>query len=568
MQLLLSIIIGLLCFVQPVYAKYDPTTVPNNKYGIHIVDVNDISDAANLINSSGGDWGYVTVVIQEDNRDFEKWQRVFNQMREQHLIPIVRLSTHIEGDSWSIPSRNSADDWARFLNSLNWPTENRYVIVFNEPNHANEWGKFLDPEGYADILDLFGKTLHKTSEDFFVMAAGFDVSAASDGRSLDAATYITRMVSHNKSVFDTVDGWASHAYPNPAFSGSPYSTGRGTLYSYTWERSLLQSLGVSKNLPVFITETGWIHSEGVIQNPGLLTSAQVGNNLKIASSTVWQDPGVVAITPFVLNYQGLPFDHFSWRKLGASEFYPMYGAYQEISKIAGTPKQREHFSLDGRLIPKTLIAGSTYTLQNTIKNTGQSILTEQDGYTLRLTTPGKFTVIYDPLPILEPNQSGLITAHIETPQTTASYTYTLELLHHGFSIPIETGSVQIVPPPSISVSAQLGWRTANTASDATVLVYDDKTLLHKVNGVELSSGHVTVSGLRNIVPGKKYRVVMLVPYYLPRQRIVTLTERTTNVSIPRMIPVDFDKDGAFAFSDLTALVQLKPNFIISLFIGP
>ncbi len=558
----------LLSAAPPVRAKYDPTTVPNNKFGIHIVDVNDISDAASLVNSSGGDWGYVTVVIQEDNRDFDKWQGVFNQMRRLHLIPIVRLATHVVGTSWVIPSKESADDWARFLNSLNWPTENRYVVLFNEPNHANEWGGTLNPEGFADTVKLFTDALHKTSEDFFVMPGALDVSAASDGQAEDAVSYWKAMVAHTKDVFSDIDGWSTHSYPNPGFSGSPYATGRGTLYSYLWEKSVLKSLDVTKNLPVFITETGWIHRSGVSDNPSLLSADQVGEDLKIAAQTAWQDPSIVAVTPFVLNYQGYPFDHFSWRRLGSNDFYPQYGAYQSIAKIHGTPRQREHFTLAPAIIPHSLVAGSTYTMYATLTNSGQSILSEQDNYSLRLETNGKFTMVYDPLPVLEPGQSGSVAIHLETPSTASSYTYSLDLLHGDRSTVIDSGVVQVVPPPSVTVSVALGWRTANDAADATVLVYDDKKLLHKVNGVHLVGGKATVSGLHNIVPGKSYRIVVLVPYYLPRQRITKLSAANTLVDLPRMYPLDFNRDGKFDAADILAGAQMKPNFIASLFVGP
>lgn len=557
-----------LLMVTPAFAKYDPASVANNKFGIHIVDVNDIADAATLVNSRGGDWGYVTLVIQEDNRDFDKWQRVFDQMRRLHLIPIVRLATHVVGSSWIIPSNDSAEDWARFLNSLNWPTENRYVILFNEPNHANEWGGKLDPAGFADTLTLFTEKLHKTSEDFFVMPGALDDSAASDGQAMDATAYWSGMITHSPTVFNDMDGWSTHSFPNPGFSGSPYATGRGTLYSYLWERNILNNLGVSKNLPIFITETGWVHSQGVIQNPGLLSPEQVGNNLRIAAGSAWQPSSILAVTPFVLNYQAYPFDHFSWRKLGSPDYYPLFIGYQDIAKTAGTPKQREHFILDMSVVPKTLVAGSTYTLQSTLKNTGQSILTEQDGYALRLSIKGDFSVVYDPLPIVEPGQSGPISLHIETPQATSSHAYTLEFTHHGQTIPIESGTVQIVPPSSATVTVQLGWRSVNDTTDATILVYDDKTLLHKLNGVRLIGGRGTVTGLRNIIPGKSYRIVVLVPYYLPRQSIIKLSSGNTKVILPRMYPLDINQDGKLTIADFVAALKLQPNFLLSLLIGP
>lgn len=566
---LLIFLIALFCVPSPAYAKYDPLSVPNNKYGIHIVEPNDIADAARLVNSSGGDWGYVTLVIQEDDRDHDKWQRVFNQMRSLHLQPIVRLATHIQGDSWAKPYTDSAKDWARFLNSLNWPAENRYVVIFNEPNHANEWGKTLDPEDYANVLKEHAQAFKNTSEDFFILPAGLDVSAASDGHSLDAATYLSRMLKAEPTLLDYLDGWTSHSYPNPAFSGSPFALGRGTLRSFQWEIQFLRQLGLTKSLPVFITETGWVHREGVTQNPSLLSSEQVGANISAAAASVWQDPSIVAITPFVMNYQGLPFDHFSWRKLGSHEFYPHFSVYQNLGKTAGLPKQREKYTLDKKIIPDSLVAGSTYVLSALLKNEGQGIYTPQDNrYMVELITEPRFLMVHDPLPVMEPSQYGTLTLHIETPNAPGTYPYVLKVRHGAQDSVIESGTLQLVPPPSVNISIQLGWRPDNTAANATVLIYDNLTLIHKVQGVSFAAGKATVNELRNVVPGNKYRIVVLVPYYLPQQHIATLKSDTTTVTLPRLLPLDFNQDGTLSLADLPALLSLQPNFITALFVGP
>lgn len=569
MRILFIFFAVLLFLPSPVLAKYDPLTVPNNKYGIHIVDPNGLGDTAKLVNTEGGDWGYVTLVIQEDDRDLGKWQRVFNDMRSLHLIPIVRIATHINGDSWAKPYTDSASDWARFLNSLNWPTENRYVSIFNEPNHANEWGKTLDPEDYARTLVRHAQKLHEASEDFFVLPAGLDVSAASDGRSLDASVYLARMFQAEPKLANHLDGWASHSYPNPAFSGSPYATGQGTLRSYQWELNRLKELGVTKKLPVFITETGWVHSEGVVANSNLLSSAAVGANLAIAATSVWTDPNIVAVTPFVLSYQGLPFDHFSWKKLGSDKFYSQYQAYQQFTKPKGQPRQHEKYTLNHKIIPEALVAGSTYVLEALLKNEGQGILTEQNKeYTLTLTSDAKMFMVYSPLPVMEPNQFGTLSVHLETPNAPGTYAYSLNLLHNGNPISVETGTLTLVPPPSVTVRLNLGWRNDSSASDATVLVYDNLALIHKIQGVTFKDSTATVGELRNVVPGNKYRIVTLVPYYLPTQSISVLKPDTTIIDMPKALPLDFDRDGTLSFGDIFAVVKLQPNFIMSLFVAP
>lgn len=569
MKVFFLLLIAVLFLPQTVAAKYDPLSVPNNKFGIHIVDPNDLGSTKDLINSNGGDWGYVTLVMQEDDRDLGKWQRVMNDMRSLHLIPIVRIATHIQGDSWAKPYKDSASDWARFLNSLNWPTENRYVVLFNEPNHANEWGRTLDPEDYARTLVSHARKLHEVSEDFFVLPAGLDVSAASDGRSMDASVYLARMFAAEPKLADHLDGWTSHSYPNPAFSGSPYAIGRGTLRSYQWELMRLTELGVQKKLPVFITETGWVHREGVTPNSALLTTDQVGANLAISATTVWNDPNIVAVTPFVFSYQGLPFDHFSWKKLGSGEYYSHYYAYQKLPKPQGRPRQREKYTLDKRILPESLVAGSTYVLTGLLKNEGQGILTQQDKeYTVELVIDPPFLMVHDPLPVMEPSQFGTLSLHLETPNQPGTYAYALNIRHHDTIIPIESGSIAVVPPPSITVNAELGWRTQSDTTNATVLVYEHLSLIHKIQGVTFKNGKAEVGELRNVVPGNKYRVVVLVPYYLPTQRITEIAAKGTNVRMPKALPLDFDRDGALTFRDAVAVIKLQPNFILSLFVGP
>src|SRR4030042_6845122 len=93
------------------------SAVQNNKFGIHlaVASEEDLIDAATLVNSSGGDWGYVTVVIQENDLDQNKWQNVFDKMRELHLIPIVRIATSPQpGGFWRRPDVEDAEKWVNF----------------------------------------------------------------------------------------------------------------------------------------------------------------------------------------------------------------------------------------------------------------------------------------------------------------------------------------------------------------------------------------------------------------------------------------------------------------------
>ncbi len=568
MPYLLIFIVLFLSLSRITNAIYDPLSVPNNAFGIHVVDPNDIPDTATLINSSNGDWGYVTIVIPETDRNTDKWQQIFNQMRRLHLIPLVRLATHTEGSSWTVPKAESIEDWVSFLNSLNWPVENRYVILFNEPNHANEWGGSIDPEGYARIATELAKKLKDASEDFFILPAGLDASAASDGSSMDEYEYVRRMVVEKPEILTILDGWTSHSYPNPGFSGSPYANGRGTLRSFVWELDLLSRLGIQKNLPVFITETGWIHAEGKTMNPSFLTIDSVTQNIQIAVNSVWRDTRVVAVTPFVFSYQDYPFDHFSWKKLGINEFYSFYNAYQAVPKTTGQPRRRERYELKNKLFPSKLVAGSSYSLATTIMNKGQGIFTPNDSYSMRVDDASRtFSFYIDSPAVLEPGDVGTLNVHVTTPPNPGTYTLSLVITHGEQIIPLESGEIQVVAPPSLRIQTQLGWRSQNASSDVVVLVYKGDTLIHKFTGLSIVNGTLDVAGLRNIIPGQQYRIVVRVPYYLPRQIILPLTAGSTSLTLKRFLPLDYNNDGAFTLADSLAILDMRPHAVIYLFFG-
>ena len=388
-----------------IYAVENPLASPNNPFGIHILEEDDLEDAAALVNSSGGDWGYITLVIRKDERDSERWQKVFDRMRRLHLIPIVRIATRQEDSRWEKPVFDEIDGWVSFLNSLNWVTKNRYVIIGNEPNHAKEWGGEVNPSEYAAYLKTLLTRLKGTSDDFFILPAGLDASAPNDREHMSETLFLNKMLESTPDVFDRIDGWTSHSYPNPKFSGSETATGPGTIRTFEWELDILKKLGIKKELPVFITETGWAHEVDGQKN-GYKASESIANALKNSFTDPWKDKRIVAVTPFVLDYKDAPFDIFSWKKPGGS-FYPFYYEVQKMEKLKGEPIQVTSGKILVVVFPSILKRhGKNFGLAY-IKNTGQAIW-----------SAGKLTKISDGLlqfeiePILlsntEPNQNALV----------------------------------------------------------------------------------------------------------------------------------------------------------------
>lgn len=345
-------------------AVYDPLSVPNNIYGIHVQDENDLNGAISLVNSSGGGWGYVTLVITENERNTERWQRVFDKLRRNHVIPIIRIATAADGNKWKEPAFDDIDNWVSFLNSLNWVIKNRYVVIGNEPNHAVEWGGKVDPESYATYLKDFSTKLKIASGDFYVLPAGLDASAPNSRSTMDESLFISRMLKSEPDIFSYVDGWTSHSYPNPNFSGSERDRGRGTITTYDWELNYLRSLSVSKNLPVFITETGWSDEK--------LNHEEIGKRLKYSYSEVWSDKRIVAVTPFLLNYTTPPFEVFSWKNKDGT-FKSFYDDVKGIKKTKGEPVQEVKGKILGVFVNPFVIANSSLKGIVLAQNLGQSI---------------------------------------------------------------------------------------------------------------------------------------------------------------------------------------------------
>ena len=139
-------------------------------------------------------------------------------------------------------------------------------------------------------------------------------------------------------IFGKLDGWASHSYPQPNFSGSPLGTGRQSIRAYEEELKFLSEEFEIKNLPVFITETGWMHDVGKTFNNQYLSMDAVAENFKIAYKEVWlPDDRVVAVTPFSIWYD-TPFDHFSWVDHDWRP-YKQFLEVKEMDKIEGNPEK-------------------------------------------------------------------------------------------------------------------------------------------------------------------------------------------------------------------------------------
>ena len=304
----------------------------NNKFGLYIYAENDyVETAGDLVNSNRGDWGYVLIPINVKDYDGGKWKKVFRQLNAKHLIPILQL--------WDLSENDETDqlkESAQFLNEMDWPIKNRYISVFNETNDSRFWREKADPAQYAEILDKAIGIFKAANKDFFMLNGAFNASARGGSEFFDEEYFLIKMDEAQPSIFAKLDGWASHSYPQPEFSGNPYNTGRDSIKAYEWELNILKNRFGVENLPVFITETGWAHAEGKDYDRTYLPEEITSNYIVRAFKDVWlKDPRVVAVTPFTVRYEP-PFDHFSWIKADDS-YYLQFKKVQEMDKVAGKP---------------------------------------------------------------------------------------------------------------------------------------------------------------------------------------------------------------------------------------
>lgn len=325
LKLLFFILAVVLCFIvssKNAYAIVDPLSASNNKFGVHILFTSELEKARELVNTNGGDWGYVTIPIQASDKDLEKWQKFMDDCERMHLIPIIRIATenhYFDTSVWRKPDGTDVLDFANFLNSLEWPVKNKYIIIFNEVNRDDEWEGNPNPGEYALILNYATEIFKSLSHDFFIISAGLDNASAND-----QYNYMIQMNQEVSGIFGKIDGLGSHSYPNPAFSVAPWIITRKSISSFKFEQNLAFELS-GKNLPVFITETGW-STEKVSQN-------QIASYFAYAFENVWSNENVVTVTPFLLQAGPGPFFQFSLIRED--------GAFNEISKtLQGIPKTK------------------------------------------------------------------------------------------------------------------------------------------------------------------------------------------------------------------------------------
>lgn len=311
-----------------------------------------LEEAAKLVNSNGGDWGYILIPynILESNPGQEKvWNERFRLLCNRHVLPIIQLF-----HSGKVPTDQQTAKAAEFLSELEWPTKIKIITVYNETNAAEYWDNKINPKSYAHVLNQTITELKKRDQNFFVLNGALNTSAVKEKITtdlgvnteyLDAETYMKRMNAAVPGIFKKLDGWAAHAYPNPHYLGKPldlrpsdrpeFEIYQGTMSSYKYDLELLKPYGAG-NLPIFITEMGWPHREGTTIHSEYLPASTVADYYRTIYQQVYmQDDRVIAVIPFIIRLDG-GLDNFAFVTKDGKK-YPQYNAIFNLKKNAGRP---------------------------------------------------------------------------------------------------------------------------------------------------------------------------------------------------------------------------------------
>ena len=272
--------------------------------GIHILHPGELDKFRQIYQDE--EWRFVTIPFTlDDLKKHQEWQDFFDQAYKLKVIPILRLSTRFDPElnAWIIPSRKNILEMAHFLSALDWHQNEKFIIVFNEVNHAAEWGGKIDPLLYGNILRFTSDWFHSEGKNYKILPAAMDLAANNSVNTREAFSYLQSLFNFDQQIFDKIDYWNSHSYPNPDFAASPKKTGQNSVRGFLYELNWLKSR-TGREFAVFITETGWASS--------YLTNYHLDDYYLYSLNYIWSDVRVKAVTPFLMKGSPGPFASFSF----------------------------------------------------------------------------------------------------------------------------------------------------------------------------------------------------------------------------------------------------------------
>ncbi len=213
-------------------------------------------------------WAYIE--NKPGQYSWDHFDIIVKHARAQGLTIIARLGMV---PSWAQPDPDDVDfevtlnyiepqhfaDFARFVESFtrHYKDDIAYVIIWNEPNLAFEWGyQPVNPEWYIEMLRLATPAAKRGNPDVTVLAGALAPTLEPVGspHGLNEIDYLTAL--YEAGFQGTFDALAVHAY---GFRFPPEEPPAPDVLNYRrleLLRAIMTAYG-DDDTPIFVTETGW-----------------------------------------------------------------------------------------------------------------------------------------------------------------------------------------------------------------------------------------------------------------------------------------------------------------------
>lgn len=546
---------------QSVAAQFDGTC----KFGVHMLSPSDEDyvKAAELINSNGGANCWVTVVFREDEMKAEDLQRIHDLARRHNFNIIHRLEKGFDDrGNWYMPTRETVELFIEEIETINPYSKDVYVTLGNEPTHSAMCGG-CTPEEYAawaaEAIDM----LHTASRDdditYQVGLAGQDLASPQQPANglYDAGIFMERMFSAQPDLLCEVDMWVSHSYPR-SFVGSGTAAGRLSPQGYAWELQFAERQARDdckehvRNLPVMITETGYrTGPSGVSQADALVQTQRM---LDIYAA----DPRVRAVTFFAYRFCDEPFEAFALAGCDVSSLNGVGQALQQYRKGTGDVRHL-HKARTKATCPEELVENMEFECEIVATNRGTDIWKDIGGeYGLRLLgvnvteEEGSPSFSISRFRDIEPGKDLTVTLRYNPGNVIGEHDITLGLMRKGrLVLGLANWKVPVYESPTFKAHVENIFGRNITTTNAQLQVFDKEDNVVFKSSVDISNGMLESGKISGVVFGECYRPVLIVPGNLPVQKQCLVFEKGENfIEMPRLLPVDTNKDGTLTFSDI------------------
>lgn len=308
---------------------------PNNIVGLNLARLHQpryIWAAADVVNANGGSWGYVTILLVNADRDSVIadyiLQQVLDRCFESRLQPIVRVATRFDPVSgiWDRPTLDDPALWRALFERVNWPTRTVWIVPANEPNLGREWGGAVDVPSHARYLEKF-MDVFADSERFKVVNAPLNLSNETRLPEMqDAFEFLTELQQQSPGLIERLPAWASNSY---------HVDGIGPGVRYTHRGYLAELDAIERDMPVLITETGFLRRRNQEEEARFFAEA----------FRDWRnDPRIVAATPLLWDPDVDDHWLFEFAENGAvTSSSASYRGLRELPRMAGSPNMMPPF---------------------------------------------------------------------------------------------------------------------------------------------------------------------------------------------------------------------------------